>query len=379
VTVSYVGAVAHPGDAWRTAIWECSVDAIALSDPAGVVLAVNPAYQQLYGFTPEEVVGKSFTVIFPEGQRAAAEAQYREVFQAPAPPPVLHSMVRRKDGAERIVETRVSFVEDSGRRSAMLSIVRDVTDEVNARRAAAQAERELRAFLFSLSHDIKNPLAVIKGHAQVMRRQIIQRSAALPAERLTRGLTQIETSALRAADLIDELVELATHTDDEPMPLHRSPVDLVAICRDAVERHQHLTDAHHLDLQSALPTLVGVWDGPRLVRVLDNLLANAIKYSPQGGSITARLAICGAGALLAIEDCGIGIDDQDLAHVFDRFHRGVNVPHAVPGSGLGLTSVKQIVDQHGGTVTVENRAGGGATVSVWLPLEECREAMGARG
>jgi PAS domain S-box-containing protein len=377
-------------------LWEQTSDALALSDEAGIVLAANPAYHQLYGYGPDEVLGKSFAVIFPSEQRATAEAQYQEVFRSAVPPPVVQSTVRSKDGLERVVEARVSFVEEHGQRSAMLSMIRDVTEEVAARREAARAQRDLRAFLFSLSHDIKSPLAVIKGHAQVLRRQSARSAEPPSLERLADGLAQIEASALRVADLVDELVEVATMHEGDSVPLHPSHLDLVSIVRDTVDRHRQLAEQHQLVLEAGADSLPGLWDGPRLVRVLDNLLGNAIKYSPGGGLITVRVAIgrrpttqtaaapasttcthdssaC-EGVLLSVEDNGIGIAPDDLPHVFERFHRGGNVPEAVVGSGIGLTSVEQIVQQHGGTIDLSSSLGSGTRVTVWLPMRQANPA-----
>jgi PAS domain S-box-containing protein len=91
-------------------LWEHASEAMALSDPGGVVLAANPAYYRLYGYGPDEVLGKSFALIFPSDQRAWAEAQYRAVFQGEQPPPVMQSVIRSKSGLERVVESRVSFL-----------------------------------------------------------------------------------------------------------------------------------------------------------------------------------------------------------------------------------------------------------------------------
>jgi PAS domain S-box-containing protein len=358
-----------PREEWLSEIWECASDAIALSDPSGVVVAANPAYHRLYGYEPADVLGKSFAIIFPEEERTYAEQQYREVFASELTPPILQSTVRRQDGGERVVETRVSFIQEGGRRTAMLSIVRDVTDEVSARRDAARAEQDLRELLFSLSHDIKNPLAVIKGHAQVLRRHMVQRLAAPPLDRLKSGLTQIEASAARLDGLADELVELAALPGGSPVPLHLASVDLVALAREAVDSHQRLTDEHRLTLDAAAESVPGQWDGPRLVRVLDNLIANAIKYSPNGGPIEVRVGVDGSCALVSIKDSGIGIEADDLPHVFDRFHRGKNVPDMVLGSGIGLTSVRRIVEQHGGHVHIVSSPGAGTEVTMRLPID----------
>ena len=392
-----LGANVLEDQQWLQLLWEHTSDAMALSDTTGTVLAANPAYGRLYGYGLDEIIGKSFALIFPSDQRLAAEAQYVEVFRSEKPPPVLQSTVQTRDGLERVVEARVSFVEEDGHRTAMLSIIRDVTDEVAARREAARAQSELQAFVFSLSHDIKSPLAVIKGHAQVLRRNITRNAEPPSQERLVDGLCQIEASALRVSGLVDDLVELATIHDGDSVPLHPSQLDIVSVVRETVERHERLADEHQFVLDAQPESIPGLWDGPRLGRVLDNLIGNAIKYSPGGGPITVRVRVgppssrraavenelaahsiehcltC-EGVLLSIEDEGIGITADDLPHVLERFHRGGNVPDAVVGTGIGLTSVAQIVRQHGGTIDIASGVGAGTRVTVWLPRREPQSA-----
>jgi signal transduction histidine kinase len=136
----------------------------------------------------------------------------------------------------------------------------------------------------------------------------------------------------------------------------------------------------------------GIWDAARLQRVLDNLVGNAIKYSPGGGEVTVEVALgpprmpAGAragtdratpptmsvegapGVLLVVQDQGVGISAADLPYVFERFRRGENVSGTVGGSGIGLSSVQQIVQEHGGEVAIDSREGEGTRVTVWLPL-----------
>ncbi|MBV9328005.1 MAG: PAS domain S-box protein [Chloroflexi bacterium] len=372
-------------DLWLRDLWEHAPDAMALSDAAGTVLAANRAYYELYGYAPDEVIGSNFALIFPVERQGTARAQYEATFRGEEAPPPVRAVVRSKSGLERVVEVRVVFVEEHGEREAMLSIIRDVTDEVTARQQAARTQSDLRTLLLSLSHDIKNPLAIIKGHAQVVRRQIVRHGVSARPERVVDSLLHIESNALRVAELVDELVEVATLDQAASPSLHLSRIDLTLLIRDAVDRHQRLADLHQFAVDAPPESLQGVWDERRLVRVLDNLLGNAIKYSPGGGLITIRIAAeeraCGksdphsgwkssaqAGVLVSVEDNGIGITADDLPRVFDRFHRGANVPEATVGSGIGLTSVAQIVHQHGGTVDIASRVGQGTQVSVWLPL-----------
>lgn len=137
-----------------------------------------------------------------------------------------------------------------------------------------------------------------------------------------------------------------------------------------------MSERHTIRLQSEVETLRGFWDGPRLERVLGNLLGNAIKYSPAGGEITVRIAE-DAGqrkqAVLSVADRGVGIPAADLAHVFERYRRAGNV-ESFAGSGIGLAGAKRIVELHGGTIAVTSTEGQGSTFTVRLPIEGTERA-----
>ena len=116
-----------------------------------------------------------------------------------------------------------------------------------------------------------------------------------------------------------------------------------------------------------------MWDADRLTRVLENLVANAVKYSPAGSTVVVRVdfeeAPNGPLAVLSVADQGVGIPAADLPHIFERFRRGGNVAGRIAGSGLGLWGSQRIVAQHGGTITIDSAEGSGTTVTVRLPLE----------
>ena len=284
------------------------------------------------------------------------------------------------------MHSRIAFLEESGKRVAMVSLIRD-TVEVTARPAAEAAEHDRQGLLSSLSHDIKSPLSVVKGQAQLLRRQITRLGTSASPNDLC-GLSQIEASALQVSGLIDELVEVSGLQEGGAPTLNLALIDLVTLARDAVERHHHLADQHSVVLQAAVDSATGYWDAARVQRVLDNLIGNAIKYSPDGGTVVVCVAserrprsptalepggsnIGGSeradesgmaasstlGVLLSVEDRGIGISSVDLPHVFERFRRGSNVEGTVAGSGIGLSSVREVTRQHGGTVEIASREG----------------------
>jgi signal transduction histidine kinase len=133
------------------------------------------------------------------------------------------------------------------------------------------------------------------------------------------------------------------------------------------------TTGHRLRVDAAADELRGLWGGRRLERAVTNLLSNATKYSPPGTEVAVTIAreddVRGAWAVVSVRDRGIGIPAADLPHVFDRFRRGGNVGR-VPGAGVGLAGVRQIAEQHGGSVAVESREGAGSTFTLRLPLAD---------
>jgi signal transduction histidine kinase len=149
-------------------------------------------------------------------------------------------------------------------------------------------------------------------------------------------------------------------------------VDVVALVREAVQTQAETAERHRLQLDASVPELSGTLDGPRLQRVLDNLLANAVNYSPEGTAIRVgvyrQTGLDGDWAVITVRDAGVGIPAKDLPRIFEPFYRGANVADRAGGVGLGLSGSRQIVDQHGGTLTVESDEGTGSTFTVRLPL-----------
>ena len=143
-------------------------------------------------------------------------------------------------------------------------------------------------------------------------------------------------------------------------------------CARAAAEFADRAPDHVFRVLSGETSLPGRWDCGRLERALGNLFSNAVKYSPGGGEVAVMIwrERCADGdwAAIAVRDRGLGIPPADLAHVFDRFYRGGNVVGQIDGAGLGLASVHQVVEQHGGTVSVESRVGSGTTFTVRLPL-----------
>ena len=153
----------------------------------------------------------------------------------------------------------------------------------------------------------------------------------------------------------------------------------IQLARQALQEHQQTTNRHALQLDTSLDKVVGVWDLPRLERVFNNLLGNAIKYSPEGGVICVQVHSEGGltgerWAVVRVTDQGEGIPEVDLPHIFERFRRGANVEGRIPGTGIGLAGARRILEQHGGGIGVESRVGRGTTFTIRLPIDDAATA-----
>src|SRR5215212_9042381 len=271
---------------------------------------------------------------------------------------------RRLDGQiVPVLAATGPLANDAGQGIGTIGVFTDISER-------ARAEAIQQTVIEAAAHDLKNPLTAIKAHTQLLHRRLGQ-GAATDQEQLRRGLSAIDTSTGTMDRLIDAMVDAARLRAGHELQLQRQPTDLVTLVTQAIEAAQQISDAHTISLEATVPALVGEWDAARLERVLSNVLGNAIKYSPQGGPIVVcidrRDSESGSWAAVSVTDQGVGVPAGDLAHVFERFHRGTNVGR-IAGSGIGLAGSKVIVEQHGGTVDIESTEGSGTMITLRLPI-----------
>lgn len=217
------------------------------------------------------------------------------------------------------------------------------------------------ALLTCLTNDMRAPLTLIRVETQLLRQS-------LTSSYYLDGVDAIERSATRMTSWIEDVVDAASAQTGQDPPLVLVPADLVQLVRDTIDEY-HNSRRHRLLLDASAPSIAGQFDAPRMERALDNLVGNAIKYSPAGGDIRLEVSAGVDWAKVVIRDEGIGIPAQDLPHVFEPFRRGGNVVGRISGKGIGLANARQIVEQHGGTLSVESTPGKGSTFIVRLPLE----------
>jgi signal transduction histidine kinase len=230
-------------------------------------------------------------------------------------------------------------------------------------RAIVRKREEQFAVLAAVAHDIRNPLAAVK-----MAMEAIGRGGPPSEQRLLRTLDlvkrQIDRLDRMAGDLLDAARIQAGHIE-----LSKKPCDLGPIVHEATELYASISTLHHISFVPPDEPLVGELDEARIAQVLDNILGNAIKYSPSGGEIRVVVVREGDEAVVSISDEGIGLAPDELDRIFEPFHRAASTSKVVSGGvGLGLSAAKKIIEAHGGSIEVESRQGEGSTFRLRLPL-----------
>ncbi|AGZ39496.1 ATP-binding protein [Actinoplanes friuliensis] len=239
---------------------------------------------------------------------------------------------------------------------------------VALRRAAALAQELDRAkddFIALVGHEMRTPLTTIAATAGMLREE-----AESFEPETQHMLAAIHRNTILLQDIVGKLLDLAG-LEAGHIGLTIAPVDLVEVITEAMTAARPAASANGLTLIAELPDRLTVEaDAGRFRQVVDDLLSNAVKYSPGGGDIHVRLSADDTTAELVITDGGIGVLDTEREHLFDRLYRGSNVRHqGTTGSGLGLSLARTIVELHGGTITLTGRETGGTTVQVRLPLQ----------
>ena len=239
------------------------------------------------------------------------------------------------------------------------------TEQVEARRKVEDLSRLKDEFLSIASHELRTPVTSIKGYTQLAKTLIRENDLATSEEYLDIALDQID----RMSRLILELLDVS-RIETGRLEIRREPIAWSTFVRDVVHRHHTAASDRqfHLSVQGDTQLISG--DRDRLEQVLGNLIENAVKYSPDGSEIFVNVEDHGETLVTSVCDRGIGIPSDELAQVFERFHRGRHVSSSnYGGLGLGLYITKQIVERHGGSITVESKEGAGTTFSFTLPVD----------
>jgi len=251
--------------------------------------------------------------------------------------------------------TYAPLLSDRGRLVNIITTVRDIT-------RFREADELKATFISVVSHELKTPVALIKGYVSTLRRD----DAHWDKEIVNDSLQIIEEEADRLGEYIENLLDV-TRLQANGFSLNMNDTQLAEIIKRVAERLQTQTSKHSIIVDIPQPLPVIVCDDTRINQVISNLVANAIKYAPDG-EIRIKAVQKEANIVVCVSDEGPGIDPNDAPYIFDRFYRAPDASRQTKGAGLGLFLAKAIVEAHGGRIWIDFEVGRGARICFCLPV-----------
>jgi PAS domain S-box-containing protein len=347
------------------------------------------------GKTRAEIIGNNLLELFPELTERRLDRHYKWALegQMSVLSQALHGYlmampaVSGEHGFGQMQQAvRVSPLSHEGRVIGTLTVIEDVTERVAreaelqaqiedrsrllssenvARREAERANRLKDEFLATISHELRNPLNAILGWAHMMR------LGKLNEANMDRAVETIYRNAKSLSQLVADLLDVSRIISGK-LRLDVRTVDLISIINAAIDSIRPAADAKGIRLQALLDPAAGPisGDADRLQQIVWNLLTNAVKFTPKGGRIQVKAQRINSHVEIVVSDSGVGISKEFLPYVFDRFRQAdASITRTHGGLGLGLSIVRQLVDLHGGSVSVHSKGEGqGATFTITLPF-----------
>ena len=337
-------------------VLDAIADGVVLVDTAGVVRLWNPAAAAITGVVADDAIGRRPSELLPDWDALAERV------------PIGHG-----DGARRMGATLPLTTVDG--RDLWLSVsavgfelgvafaFRDLTEE-------RAVERMKSDFVATVSHELRTPLASIYGAAVTLQRDDLE----LDEDIRGQMLDIIGQQSQQLASIVDAVLT-ASRLDAGEGTVHTKPVDALGIAREVVDAARSRTGTHDIRIDAAedLPCVDA--DPGHLRQVLDNLVENAIKYSPDGGAVVLTLGQVDGMVTYDVRDCGVGIQPAEQERIFDKFYRvDADMSRGIGGTGLGLFIVRELVRQMGGRIDVTSMPGEGSCFTVQLPVARERRA-----
>lgn len=333
-------------------LFEESSDPILVLDPDGNILDLNQRAVELLKRSHEQVIGAYFCNLI-NVSRETCQAAIRQAREGQ------HSNMEVKissDESDSVLEASLSRI-DYGGREAVQWLGHDVSERV-------ALERMRKDLTHMIVHDLRNPLSSIMSSLQLIHTAFVERDLTLPVLKL---LSIAMRSGEKLYQLIDSLLDLGRLESSET-ELKKSLLEIESLAQEAVEQVQPLALSKEQSLTVRVaPNLQVTADGDMILRVLTNLLGNAVKFTPAGGDITLGVERAGEEILFTVTDTGPGIAPEHHRRIFDRFAR-LEDAKGFRGAGLGLAYCKLAVEAHGGRIWVESEADQGSRFKFTLPL-----------
>jgi signal transduction histidine kinase/CheY-like chemotaxis protein len=347
--------------------------------PDGTIVRCNRTFTAWLGLGSEAVAGTRFQAFLTVGSRIYYETHYSPLLQMQGfvneialemrlangdVRPVVASARQLRDSHGAATENRIALFDSTDRRRYEREIVHARKAAEQAAADLAEADKRKSEFIALLAHELRNPLAPIRSAVEILRRSehandLVKRTS----EIMMRQVTQLTR-------LVDDLLDVSRLGQDK-LVVNRVAVDLSSIVHQAVETSRPLFEAAGITFVMALPSssIYVDADASRLAQVFENILNNAAKFTPRGGSVTLTLQRDAEQARIRVRDTGIGIEPGQLSRIFDLFMQAGAASKRHDGLGIGLMLARSLIERHGGRISVESAGRGhGSEFAVTLPL-----------
>ena len=342
------------------ALLDSAADGILIISPSHVITRSNPAFARMLVEPIENIIGKSHDEVIKltchEDTLTLEQAEAGGWPLTPNATLYVEGDLQRTSGVSLPVGiTYAPLVSEGGNLLNIIATVRDIT-------RFREAEELKSTFISVISHELKTPVALIKGYVGTLRRE----DANWDREIVKDSLAVIEEETDRLTGLIENLLD-ASRLQAGGLSISLSDVALNVIAERIAKRFQTQSAIHNLivDFPDNFPIVSG--DETRLEQVLSNLVSNGIKYSPQGGEIRISGQVRPAQVIVCVSDEGPGVAPEDIPHIFDRFYRSSDAKRTTKGAGLGLYLARAVIEAHGGRIWVDPRPGDGARICFSIP------------
>jgi two-component system, OmpR family, sensor histidine kinase VicK len=338
-----------------TSVLAYMTDGVIATDREGMIILMNDRAEEMMSVSRETVLGTSLNKIL----QFSEEKTWDDVYNGP------DSMILDLSDDHQTFILRVNFSiihKEDGPINGLIAVLHDITEQ-------EQLEQERREFVVNVSHELRTPLTTMRSYLEALQEGALQDPEIAP-----RFLSVTQNETERMIRLVNDLLQLSK-MDKKEYRLEFTEVDFVEMFDHVLDRFE-MSKRDNIKIVRQLPR-VAIYtkvDQDKMTQVLDNILSNAIKYSPDGGTITARCWTIGKKIRISISDEGVGIPKNNLSKIFDRFYRVDKArSRQIGGTGLGLAIAKEMIHAHHGDIWAESKWGQGTTIYFTLPYKRIRE------
>ena len=350
-------------------------------DSKGLLNEWNQKATEITGYSKKEVLGRNLAEEFiTEDYRTSVKEVLEKALKGEETANLEFPLYSKKGEQVLVLLNSTTRRDASGNIVGVVGIGQDITERQRAESLIREQNEQLKEldrmkseFLSTAAHELRTPLTSILGFSEIL----LQRK--LDKERQARFLKIINEETQGLADLISDLLDVSRIESGRGFKIKKASIELRKIILENVDLFKSRTDKHDFEVNIPDDPVRLKADKDKIDQVMENLISNAVKFSPQGGKITISVEQSEGEVKISVADTGMGIPKKDLPHIFERFYRVDNTfTLGIGGTGLGLAIVKYIIESHGGKIWAESEVGKGSTFSFTLPLEPSNSKPGRK-